>query len=623
VRRSDLPGLDRRRADRSRARPAGGTVVLCLALLAAAAPAAATTYCVGVQRPGCETRATAAQAFADADADGDRIELGAVTATSALANAHAITVVGAGESVTDLRGGVTLSDPRAALTGATVHGLDLTGVATGVRIEGVAALRGNAALRSATVRGDRGVDAADGTPSLESVLLDLSAGPGLRVRCGTTLQARHVTLLGRPDAAVTTLCASSTARVRDSILWGPPGTGFAGPGAVVTDHSDYRAVAGHGPGAGDREVEPGFAPGSARLAAGSPLIDAASPEALAATEWPEDRAGLPRIADGDGNGAAARDLGAFELALPPVPLPAGNLLGDPGAEDGGAWSLSGSFARERYGAFPFPSTAAGAALGGGGAFFAGGPGVAGSAGQTVDVTRVAPEIDLAKASATLSGLLGGYRSDADSGIVRARFHDPAGGELGEATLASPAPAERANATTLLPRSSTVAIPPLTRSIEVRLLASLATGTYSDAYFDNVALTVAAPGAPPPGGPGRPAKPFAGVRVLTARATPDRAGRVAIRVACASATVGRCSGVVTLAGALKRGTRPVRAGASRVVLARGRVRRVRIRLTPDARRAVRERRRIRMILYTAVRDRQGVTRTSAVPVLVKRRAARRG
>jgi hypothetical protein len=614
VTRSELPGLDRRCV--------GVAVAACFALLVVSSPAAATTYCVGVERGGCEQRATAAQAFADADVDGDRIELGAITATAGLASDRAITVVGSGEGVTVLRGGLTLSAAGSELSGATVHGLDLTGAASSVDVEGLAELHGSAVLRAATVRGSGGIDAADGTPRLETVLLDLTAGPGLRVRCGATLQARHVTLVGMPDAAVTTLCASSAARVRDSILWGPPGTGFAGPGAVVTDHSDYRAVAGHATGAGDREVEPGFGPGRARLAPGSPLLDAGSPDALADTEWPEDRAGLARIADGNGDGTATRDPGAYELAPPAVPLPADNLLGDPGAEDGGAWTLTGSFARERYGAFPFPSTAAGFALGAGGAFFAGGarpsggPGVAGSASQTVDVTRIAPEIDLGKATASLSGLLGGYRTDADSGAMRVEFLDPAGGMLSAAELDTPAAAERANATTLLPRSRTVAVPPLARTIEVRLQASLATGTYSDAYFDNVALTVAAPGAPPRRG--ERSKPFAGVRVLTGKATLDRKGRVVIRLACPDATVGACTGVVTLVGSVKRGGKPVRLGMARVRLAAGATRHVRIPLPRSARRAVRERRRIRMTLYVAVHDGQGLTRTSAVPVVVKRR-----
>jgi hypothetical protein len=384
-------------------------------------------------------------------------------------------------------------------------------------------------------------------------------------------------------------------------------------------------VPGHAPGAGDREVEPGFAPGGARLAPGSPLVDAGSPEVLADTEWPEDRAGLARIADGDGDGAATRDPGAFELAPPAVPLPPGNLLTDPGAEDGGAWTLTGSFSRVRYGAFPFPSAAAGFALGAGGEFFAGGApaggsGVAGSAGQTVDLTRLAPEIDLGQATASLSGLFGGYRDDADSGAMRVEFVDPAGRTLSAAELHTPAASERANATTLLPRSRTVAVPRLARHAEVTLQARLATGVYSDAYFDNIGLTVDARRAPPP----RHGRiPFAGLRMLTGKATVDRKGRVALRLACVDATVGACTGVVTLVGALKRAGKPVRVGMAPAALRPGRTRHVRMKLRRAARRAVRQRRRIRMTVYAAARDGQGVTRTSAVPLTVRSGVAGRG
>jgi hypothetical protein len=103
-----------------------------VALLVAVAPAAATTYCVGVERAGCAQRATAAQAFADAQADGDRIELGAVTATAALSSDRAIAVVGSGEGVTVLEGGLTLSASGSELSGATVNGLELTGTASNV-----------------------------------------------------------------------------------------------------------------------------------------------------------------------------------------------------------------------------------------------------------------------------------------------------------------------------------------------------------------------------------------------------------------------------------------------------------------------------------------------------------
>ena len=369
-----------------------------------------------------------------------------------------------------LAGGLTLSDPGSEISGATLGALDLAGTATRVRVDGTAELRDGALLRSASVTGQ--VHAAAGTSRLETVALDLAAGPGLRVACAAMLEARHVTLAGTPDAAVTTDCAASEARVRDSILWAP----FAGPGTVVTSYSDYPAAAGHADGPGDQHVDPGFAPASLRLGPGSPLLDAGMPEPLGEAEWPQDRDELPRASDGDGDGSAVRDPGAYERPAAAVPPPAGNLLGDPGAEDGGAWTATDGFASERYGAFPFPSAAFAAVLGAGGSFFAGGPSPASSATQHVDLTGIAPEIDRGGATASLAGLLGGYRADADAGSVEATFLDPAGQPLGApVALSAPTAAERANATTLLPRGRTDPIPPLARSVEVTLRAARATG----------------------------------------------------------------------------------------------------------------------------------------------------
>ena len=78
MRRPDLPGLGRR--------PALIAAAASALLTALAAPASATTYCVGFTRAGCEPRDTAAAAFDDA-VDGDRIELGEVRATAALDDA--------------------------------------------------------------------------------------------------------------------------------------------------------------------------------------------------------------------------------------------------------------------------------------------------------------------------------------------------------------------------------------------------------------------------------------------------------------------------------------------------------------------------------------------------------
>jgi hypothetical protein len=588
---------------------ARAVIAACLAVGAAAGSAeAATTFCVGVERAGCTSRTSAGQAFADA-VDGDTIELGAITVSGPLASGEDVIVAGAGEGRTALQGGLTLGGAGAQVSDVTAHGLKLAGTATRVHVDGLAEVRGSALLRASLVSGDRGVDAVDGTPRLESVLVDVSAGPGLRMRCDATLHARHVTLVGTPAAAVTTVCDTSLARISDSNLWPSAGGGFSGPGRVVTDHTNHRAVPGHAAGPGDLSVEPGFAAGSARLAPGSPLADAGGGDALAASAWPEDRSGLPRIADGNGDGALVRDLGAFELAPPAVPLPDGNLLGDPGAEHGGAWTLSGGFVRERYGVFPFPSVVAGTALGAGEAFFAGGTEHASAATQVVSVHRFAPEIDGGGAGVSLSALLGGYRGDGDAGAVEAAFLDPADRTIATVALAAPSPAERAQVTSLLPRGRSDAIPPLTRTIAVTLRATRATRNYNDAYFDNVALVASAPGAPPPRDASRPARPFAGLRLLTARARLDRRRRVALRVACVARTVGRCRGVVTLA---PRRT-PTRLAGAAVRLRAGAARRVRLRLPARP-----GRRRTRLRVYTAARDGQGVVRTSVAPLVVLRR-----
>ena len=55
--------------------------------------------------------------------------------------------------------------------------------------------------------------------------------------------------------------------------------------------------------------------GDYRLAADSPLIDRGA--ARAAAQGETDRAGNPRVVDGNGDGATARDIGAYEY-LPPA-----------------------------------------------------------------------------------------------------------------------------------------------------------------------------------------------------------------------------------------------------------------------------------------------------------------
>jgi hypothetical protein len=59
--------------------------------------------------------------------------------------------------------------------------------------------------------------------------------------------------------------------------------------------------------------------GNYELRDGSPAIDASYSPPLAPDESPTDLLGAPRIQDGNGDGIAARDMGAFEHPPPPKP----------------------------------------------------------------------------------------------------------------------------------------------------------------------------------------------------------------------------------------------------------------------------------------------------------------
>jgi hypothetical protein len=88
--------------------------------------------------------------------------------------------------------------------------------------------------------------------------------------------------------------------------------------------SDYATSSGASVGdlGGNVSADPHWldaANGDYRLAAGSPLIDRGA--ARAAAQGETDRAGDPRVVDGDGDGATARDIGAYERQLQAQPQP--------------------------------------------------------------------------------------------------------------------------------------------------------------------------------------------------------------------------------------------------------------------------------------------------------------
>jgi hypothetical protein len=188
-------------------------------------------------------------------------------------------------------------------------------------------------------------------------------------------------------------------------------------------------------------------------------------------------------------------------------IPSGNLLANGNAEQGAAardgsgvtpppsWTVSPGFTQIAYGSPQFLTTQDSQALGGGNAFFAGGPSSSPStADQTVNVSVAAPEIDAGDVDAALAALLGGFSGQTDNTRVDATFLGSGGAALLSARVGPVGAQQRNSVTTLLPRSIQVAVPAGTRSIAVRVTATRVEGSYNDGYADNVSLALVAGGS---------------------------------------------------------------------------------------------------------------------------------
>jgi pimeloyl-ACP methyl ester carboxylesterase len=207
-------------------------------------------------------------------------------------------------------------------------------------------------------------------------------------------------------------------------------------------------------------------------------------------------------------------LAALAIAFASLPAnaqgatPTGNLVANPSAEASAGtidpnvatppsgWTASAGLTAIRYGTEEFPPIAHAAQLRAGVNFFAGGLNVAEStATQTIDVSSAAAEIDANVAKATLTALLGGYRSQSDNARVVAQMLGTGGAALGSITVGPVSPTERDGVTSLMSRTATAKVPPGTRTIVVTIIARRTEGTFNDGYADNISLTLAGDGGP--------------------------------------------------------------------------------------------------------------------------------
>ncbi|MEA2458876.1 MAG: hypothetical protein QOC95_1848 [Thermoleophilaceae bacterium] len=218
---------------------------------------------------------------------------------------------------------------------------------------------------------------------------------------------------------------------------------------------------------------------------------------------------------------AAIVLAAWAVVAPvragtssPTLVTGNNLLVNGGAESGAAgasvtdppapppgWTVTGSFSQARYGTGDFPSAADSKAAGGGQQFFAGGPGggSVSSATQTIDVSADAGSIDAGGVFSHLTAYVGGFGLQRDYGVVDAFYLDAAGKGLGQMRVGPVTVDDRGGLpvagfegyghTELLPRAGRQLVPPGTRAISVVLTSTRLDGTYGDAYFDNIGLSL--------------------------------------------------------------------------------------------------------------------------------------
>jgi hypothetical protein len=102
------------------------------------------------------------------------------------------------------------------------------------------------------------------------------------------------------------------------------------------------------------------------------------------------------------------------------------------------------------------------------------------------VSALAATIDQ-KATYTMSGYFGGFASQGDFADLAIRFLSATGNQLGTAHIGDVTPQDRHEVTGLLLRSASGLVPVGTRSIDVVLTMTRASGSYNDGYADNVSL----------------------------------------------------------------------------------------------------------------------------------------
>lgn len=153
--------------------------------------------------------------------------------------------------------------------------------------------------------------------------------------------------------------------------------------------------------------------------------------------------------------------------------------------------MVGNFTAVKYGIPGFPPIKESTRIGGGDHFFAGGPEDHESrAIQVIDISDHSDLIDRSKLKVVVRAQQAGWLTGLDTGEVVVAFLDVDGNILGEVRGRKVAGTNSSFQQVIRHKF----IPPKTRRLRVLLHAVRGTGTYLDAYFDNIDVRIGRRGA---------------------------------------------------------------------------------------------------------------------------------
>jgi hypothetical protein len=183
------------------------------------------------------------------------------------------------------------------------------------------------------------------------------------------------------------------------------------------------------------------------------------------------------------DGGTSNDGYADSLSLV-LTAPTVNLLTNPGAEAGlSGWTVAeGAPAVIAYGTAGYPTTTGPGPANRGANFFGGGNVARSRLTQTVALPGGVNRFEL-------GAHLGGYADQNDTAACTVAFLDSAGATVGSASIGPVTAADRGNATGLLARATSGALPAAARSARIELVFVRAGGTSNDGYADAVSFGV--------------------------------------------------------------------------------------------------------------------------------------